>query len=59
MRHCAGALCVCALYLLGQNGDGFLVFGVSQIDAVNSEDGISDVQTSTSVRGLTRMDLGY
>lgn len=44
-------------YLLGQDGHSFLVFGVSQIDAVNSEDGISNVETSTSICRLTRMDL--
>lgn len=61
--HCVSPLkiesvCVRTRYLLGQNGDSFLVFGISQIDAVNREDGVSNMQTSTSVRGLTRMDLG-
>ena len=48
-----GGLC----YLLRQNCDCFLVFGISQIDAVDGEDGIANVQASTSVCGLAGMDL--
>lgn len=44
-------------YLLGQNGDRLFVFGISQVDSVDGEDGVADVQTSTSLRGLTHMNL--
>lgn len=44
-------------YLLGQNSDSLLVFGISQIDAVDSKDGVSHVQTPASVCRLTWMDL--
>lgn len=44
-------------YLLRQNGDSLLVFGISQIDTVDGKYGVSDMQTSTSVCRLTWMDL--
>ncbi|KAF3849462.1 hypothetical protein F7725_019181 [Dissostichus mawsoni] len=49
--------CVCLCYLLGQDGDGLLVFGVSQVDAVDGEDGVPHMQTPTSVCRLGGMDL--
>lgn len=47
-----------ATYLLGQYGDGLLVFGVAKVDAVDGQDGVADVQPPAPVRGLGGMDLG-
>lgn len=44
-------------YLLGQNGDRLFVFGISQVHSVDGKDGVTYVQTSTSLCGLTHMNL--
>lgn len=47
-----------ATYLLGQYGDSLLVFSIAKIDAVDSQNGVADVQPSAPVCRLARMDLG-
>lgn len=47
-----------ATYLLGQYGDGLLVFSIAKVDTVDGQNGITDMQPSTPVCRLARMDLG-